>query len=120
VRAKYIELVPWKWEGLVVLGGTVDDYRAHVKRELHVDLDPGAHAAGHSYVEYGKPFAMWVERADNLPAIAHEAFHVTSGVLEGRGLKHTAESEEAYTYTMERLIAHCVNRSGWRAVRRRR
>jgi hypothetical protein len=117
MKAKTIELVPWKWQGVLVAGGTIAQFAALVKRDAGADIDASPYSAGHAYVEYGKPWYLWVESIDDVPSLAHEAFHVTSGVLEGRGLKLSHESEEAYTYTLSHILTHAVNRKGWERVR---
>lgn len=116
MKTKVIRLSLWKWDGVLVAGGTAEDFAAFAKRDIKAVVDVGTHSAGHAYVEYGRPFALWVESLDNVPALAHEALHITSGVLEARGLKHTPESEEAYTYTMEAIIREALRRQGWRRV----
>ena len=115
-----VKLMPWKWQGLVFVGGLVDEYRAAIKRDIGADASVGSNSAGHAYVEYGKPFAIWVESLKDVPCLAHEALHVTNGILEARGLKPTSESEEAYTYTMEDILKQVLDAkpSAWRTVRR--
>lgn len=108
---KYISvmLMPWKWEGLVCVGGSPDDFKRYAKTMIEADIQTGSNSAGHAYVEYGKPFLLWVESLKNIPALAHEALHVTCGILEARGLKHHDASEEAYTYTMEDILRQTLD-----------
>lgn len=109
--------MPWKWDGMVLIGGSPDDFKTFAKREIGADVETGSNSAGHAYVEYGKPWLLWVDSAKNVPALAHEALHVTAGVLLGRGLKHCANSEEAYTYTMEDILRQALDkRTKWRIV----
>lgn len=104
VKSLDLTLSIWKWEGCVVVGGTSGDFVAWAKRVFGIEIVTGEHSAGHAYVAYGQPWLLWVESLKNIPALAHEALHIASGVLDGRGLKHTPESEEAYTYTMEAIM----------------
>jgi hypothetical protein len=113
-----VNLSLWKWEGLVVVGGTTEDFVALAKRQGATRIDDTAVSSGRAYVELGVPWMLWVETLEDVPAIAHEAFHVTCSVLECRGLKHTIESEEAYTYTMEAIIRAVLSAAPeqWEAV----
>lgn len=111
-----IGLMPWKWQGAVLVGGTSTEFAAWAKTYADADIETGSNAAGHAYVEYGKPWLLWVESLENIPALAHEALHVTNGVLEGRGLKPCEASEEAYTYTMEDILRQTLSAkaSAWK------
>jgi hypothetical protein len=112
-----VTLAIWKWEGVVLVGGTSAQFAAWAKKYVDADVATGSGAAGHAYVEYGKPWILWVHSLKNVPAIAHEAMHVAAGVLEGRGLKYAADSEEAYTYTMEFILRAVLHATHWRLVR---
>lgn len=116
MRVTFFRLHTWKWEGAVCVGGTSADFVRFAKKWIDVDVISGEHAAGHAYVGYGKPWLLWVESLKNVPALAHEALHVTAGILEARGLKHSADSEEAYTYTMEEIIRNTLTAKKWKAV----
>jgi hypothetical protein len=109
-----ITLDVWKWEGCVLTGGRSTDFKDWAKKYIDADITTGANAAGHAYVEYGKPWLIWVDTLKNLPALAHEALHVASGILEARGLKFGLDSEEAYTYTMEQIIRQTLAAKKWR------
>lgn len=104
----------WKWQGCVFVGGTSEDFKAWAKKHLDADITTGSNAAGHAYVEYGKPWLVWVDTLKNVPALAHEALHVAAGILEGRGLEYSKASEEAYTYTMEYIIRQALDAKKWR------
>lgn len=112
-----VNLDIWKWQGCVLVGGTSADFAAWAKKYLGADITTNAGAAGHAYVEYGKPWLIWVESLKNIPTLAHEALHATAGILEGRGLKYDGASEEAYTYTMEHIIRQTLAAKRWRQVR---
>ena len=108
-----VTLSLWKWAGAIAVGGSSEDLKAFAKTQ-DIDIDAnGATEVGRAYVEIGKPWLLWVESLENIPALAHEALHVASGVLEARGLKHTPESEEAYTYTMESIIRTALTATEW-------
>lgn len=111
-----ITLDIWKWEGCVCVGGRSTDFKAWAKKFIGADVTTGSNAAGHAYVEYGKPWLLWVESLKNVASLAHEALHVTAGILEGRGLTYGAPSEEAYTYTMEFIIRRALAAKKWRTV----
>lgn len=111
-----VNLAVWKWEGIVLAGGTSADFKAFAKRHIDADIETGAHAAGHAYVEYGKPWLLWVESLSDLPSLAHEALHVAAGVLEGRGCEYNKGSEEAFTYTMEHIIRATLAAKKWQKV----
>ncbi len=107
-----IALMPWKWEGVVAQGGSEDDF-VRLAKQLGVEIYPTG-AQGKACVEDGKPWLLWVQSPGDTATLAHEALHVTSGVLEQRGLRHTNESEEAYTYTMEDLMRQVFATKRWR------
>lgn len=113
MRKMHLRLDPWKWEGAVLVGGTYDQFKRFVKRYIGEDVNVGSHSAGHAYVAYGQPWMLWIESRKNVGALAHEALHVTSGVLEARGMSLRNESEEAYTYTMEFIIRAVLTNKKW-------
>ena len=103
MRFLTVALSLWKWKGVIAVGSTESQFAAFAK-EHGISIEGGRTSAGRAYVELGKPWLLWIETLDDVAALAHEALHIASGVLECRGLKHVAESEEAYTYTMEAII----------------
>ena len=112
-----VMLMPWKWGGRILVGGTPETFQTYAKRWLDVNLDCGTGTQGHSYVEWGNPWVIWIKSLHDIPALAHEALHVTSGVLASRGLSFADPSEEAYTYTMEDLLRQVLTSKRWRKVR---
>lgn len=116
MKAVNVTLMPWKWDGTVLTGGTADAFKAWAKKALDADVDTGSNSAGHAYVEYGKPWVIWIDSIANVPALAHEALHVAAGVLEGRGLSFSKGSEEAYTYTMEDILRQVLTSKRWKRV----
>lgn len=117
LKACDVPMPLWKWDGIVLVGGQSADFTAWAKRSLAVDIETRDHAAGHAHVEMGKPWLIWLEALANVPTLAHEALHVTAGVLEARGLKHHESSEEAYTYTMEHIMRTVLDAKKWRVCR---
>lgn len=116
LKTTFVTLDIWKWQGSVLVGGTSADFKAWAKQYLDADITTGENACGHAYVEYGKPWALWVESLQDVAALAHEALHVTAGILEARGLTFGAPSEEAYTYTMERIIRRALTAKKWQTA----
>lgn len=114
-----ISLGLWKWEGLVFCGGDSAQFRAVVKRYIDADIETQAHSCAHAYLEYGKPWMLWIQTLDDVPSLAHEALHITAGLLEARGLKFTEASEEAYTYTMEAIIRAVLTakKAEWKTIK---
>lgn len=114
-----VHLPLWDWHGRVVIGGTFAQFSAWAKKKFSVEFatDEGADPAGFAYVLEGYPWLLWVDSPNNLPALAHEAFHVTSFVLKNRGLKHTMASEEAYAYTLGFILKQIVEAKRWRTIR---
>lgn len=117
MKAIDVTLAIWKWQGVVLIGGTSAEFATWAKKYINADITTGSNAAGHAYVEYGQPWLLWVESLKNVPAIAHEALHIAAGVLEARGLKYNAGSEEAYTYTMEFILSAVLSAKRWRHIR---
>lgn len=117
---KYIAVTlgVWKWEGIIAAGGTIGDFIAFAKSHGASEIHPenNGHSVGRAYVEIGVPWLLWVESLEDVPALAHEALHVTAGVLEARGLKYVPESEEAYTYTMEGILRAALTATDWQPV----
>ncbi len=120
MRYLHITLTLWKWEGVILAGGTPADFAKWAKRYIDADISPQGGAMGHAYVEMDKPWLLWLGDIKDVATLAHEALHITSGVLEARGLKHTDASEEAYTYTMEAIVraVATAKQSKWRKVTR--
>ena len=117
LRALTVYLPLWKWDGVIIAGGTPQDCHDFVSTNMGTEIDVGEFTIGHAYVLSGQPWVLWVADLANIPALAHEALHITSGILEGRGLRHTEDSEEAYTYTMESILRAALARKGWTKVR---
>lgn len=112
-----VNLMPWKWQGVVLRGGTSLEFQAWAKKELDVNVETGSNAAGHAHLSYGKPWLIWVLTLKDVPALAHEALHITAGLLEARGLKFSEASEESYTYTMEDILRQVLTAKKWQKVR---
>jgi hypothetical protein len=117
MKAADITLDIWQWQGVVLLGGTRADFVAWVKAALGADVESQEGAQGHAYMERGKPWVLWVANPKDEATLAHEALHITAGVLESRGLKLSGDSEEAYTYTLARIIT-LARSARYRTVRR--
>jgi len=114
MRERGFVLAPWKWEVSVIVGGTPAAALEFVHGTLKLyDADFAEWALGWSFVQAGKPAVLWVHDASDIPTLVHEAIHVTSGILQARGLKHTPESEEAYTYTVESLLRAILECQEW-------
>jgi hypothetical protein len=117
VKVIDVRLMPWKSDGVVVVGGTPEDFTEYAKR-FGVEPQIGSQSVGHAYYEYGKRWLIWVESLQNLPELAHEALHITGGLLEARGLKYSRDSEEAYCYTMEDILRQTLApQAKWSRVR---
>ncbi len=113
-----VRLDLWKWSGCVFNGGTSAQFTAIAKRDWDQIIESQEHAAGHAHLEAGKPWLIWLESLNNCPTLAHEALHITAGLLEARGLKFTEASEEAYTYTMESIMRQVLDpKAKWQKVR---
>ena len=96
-------LMPWKWDGIALLGCPESEFIRVVKEQTDETLD--AHnGMGRAYLKKGSCFVLWVEDETNFPSLAHEALHITAAILEQRGLTLSESSEEAYTYTMEDIL----------------
>ena len=113
LREAVYSLVPWKWEVCVVTGGDAETFARYVQTLGITGLTTGIESSGHAYVEAGFPAVIWVQDRHNLPSFVHEAMHVVSGCLEYRGVKPTRDSEEAYTYAVEALVAWYLRPRRW-------
>lgn len=112
----------WKWQGCVLVGGTSKDFAAWAKTYIGADISASEGEAGRAYLEKNQPWLLWVESLTNVATLAHEALHIAGGVLDARGLKYTAESEEAYTYTMELIVRSTLDAKprDWKKARKAR
>jgi hypothetical protein len=111
--------VPWKWEICFLQGGTREQLDRYVKEIGWGDDETGLSdgSAGHCWVKAGTPIVVWVESLENVPALVHEIMHAVFGMFEARGLKHSRESEEAYTYTVEDLLRRVLGAKKWCRVK---
>jgi hypothetical protein len=71
---------------------------------------------GWTWLPKGGSWVIWLEDPKNFPVLAHEGFHMVSGILEVRGLVHTKESEEAYAYTLQSFLEQALSKKGWTKV----
>lgn len=120
MKGLLVHLDIWKWDGVVLVGGTSTDFTTYAKAEHNLTIESNEFAMGHAYVQPGTVWLLWVTSLDDLAALAHEALHVVSGILESRGLTHDGASEEAYTYTMEYIIRTTLTAKAreWQRIRR--
>lgn len=44
-----------------------------------------------------------------ISTLTHELFHASSFILEGAGIRHTNDTEEAYAYLLEYLVAEALD-----------
>jgi hypothetical protein len=117
LRVAAVPMPLWKWDWAVYQGTPNARLTADLKR-LGIDSPPEEWAMGHTWVYAGMPVVIWVDRASNIPCLAHEVMHGVAGMLEARGLKPCHESEEAYTYTVEYVLRYLLSTPRvWQAVR---
>lgn len=72
-------------------------------------------AIGHTWVSDDRPILIWVKDPTDRTTMVHEVMHAVFGMLEGRGLRHCSDSEEAYTYTVSYLLEQ-IERGKWRRL----
>ena len=108
---------PWKWEMCVFHGGTKDQFAASVKKHIDADIgDTISGAMGYCYVEMDKPVMVWVHDIGDIPTLVHELIHAVFGMLNGRGLTHSKDSEEAFTYSLEAVLKAIMANKKWEAA----
>jgi hypothetical protein len=107
------DTLPWHWE-VGVAYGPPDKFETFAKEAFNVSIN--AFGKGHCYVQEGVPVILWVEFIDDTPTLVHELMHAVFGILQGRGLQHCAESEEAYTYTVGQLLTDILACKTWKKV----
>jgi hypothetical protein len=113
LKVGWFRLGMWKWDAVVLVGGTNAQVEAEIKRLGIEQPNVGEHSAGHAWVTYGKPCAIWVQTLRDIPCLVHEAFHLVHGVLEARGVKHSVDSEEAFAYTLEAFLRGILECKKW-------
>lgn len=104
---------PWKWD-IFVLHGPHDAFEDYARKTFKVSID--AAGIGHTYMQEGLPVLIWVNDIGDIPVLVHELMHAIFGILSSRGLTHTPESEEAYTYTMGDVLGRVLKHTNWRKV----
>jgi hypothetical protein len=109
----------WNWD-IVLFDGDDQDRFADILNDIGIDDECDAHAQGHAWVHTGKPIVIWVHTRDDFPTLAHEVMHAIFGMLDQRGLRHTSESEEAYTYTVSFVLNAALNQRWQRVTRNMR
>jgi hypothetical protein len=120
MKALLIKLPLWKWSGELVCGGEGEDFKAYVIRMIGKEPQVGKHSCGHAVLHEGLPWFIWIRAFPDPPTLAHEALHITCGVLEVRGVTHSTASEEAYTYTLESIVRAAAAKKGWKRLRQGR
>lgn len=50
----------------------------------------------------------WKENLENILTLSHEALHCTFKILSRKGMRHSEETEEAYTYFHESIVRRLV------------
>ena len=84
-------------------GGTFKEYQEIVehytgeKQPHYYDETEGIY----SYFPEKDLYFMWVKDNKNIPLIGHEVMHLVFGMLDSKGIKYCAESEEAFTYSLQ-------------------
>lgn len=116
IREASFLVSPYKWWCVVIVGGLPADVAPYISRRVGhgIEIVPGSN--GHTVVIGGAPVVMWLRHqpARAVPVLVHEAMHAVSGILDGRGLKWTPDSEEAYTYGVEDLVRRVLAERTWR------
>lgn len=105
-----VDLPPWDHLGYVLTGGTVEE--AHCFAEAHIGVEfvaPAPESIGCTFRQPRRPFVLWVRSLSDFPTLAHEALHVVSQLMLDRGIKHSADSEESYCYTLSYLLTSIRN-----------
>jgi hypothetical protein len=109
---------PWKWEVCFIQGGTEAQVTKYVQEQgWDGDVSMQDGAMGHCWVRLGSPVVVWVQSVRDVPSLVHEIMHAVFGMFEARGLKHSRESEEAYTYTVEDLLRRVLEAKKWATLR---
>lgn len=108
----------WGWDGAIVVGGTFHKLtiflREYIQEAPLVIGQPPP--IGYCHLVPAKPWVMWVESLKDPTIVAHEALHITCGVLDSRGVRLVMESEEAFTYTMQHVMRMAYEKKGWKRV----
>lgn len=113
MKEKPADLTTWKWAGWLVQGGTFKDFKSWMLRSFNYEIDD-IEATGCAMIHPGYPWVLWVEDIEDVATLSHEALHVTTDVLQSRGIILSRDSVEAFTYTMEDVIRQALDRRGWR------
>lgn len=118
MKSKIITMPPWGWDGNLVIGGDPPAFSPKMIKELGLHEYEGSlkGLGGWTWLPPGGSWVIWLKDLTNFPVLAHEGFHMVSGVLETRGMVHTKESEEAYAYSLQSFLEQALSKKGWTRV----
>lgn len=106
---------PWGWE-IALYHGNSNTFTKHVKRQFSIDVDLEG-SLGQTLFKENYPVIIWVESIKNIPTLVHELMHAVFKILGTRGVSLCSESEEAYTYTMSRLLHDVLMTKKWKDIK---
>lgn len=114
MKQAFFMVMPWKWEIGIFHGGTAADFAAVLKREFDEDLGDISGSQGFCCRKPGQPVLVWVHSLKDTPTLVHELMHATFGIVSGRGVTYSGDSEEAYTYTLENILRQIQAQKTWK------
>jgi len=114
LKCATFEARPWRWEVIVVHGGTAEMFRAYVTKVTGGSITAVEGFVGYCYITDADPALVWVECLGDVPTLVHELMHAVFGILQARTLKYSPESEEAFTYTVQDLLTQVLRQKTWR------
>lgn len=107
----------WGWDLVVFHGGTFAEVMLYVEKFIGISCEYTTEALGHCWIDNGKPLAIWIHDLKDIPTLVHELMHATFGMLGRRGLSHSGDSEEAYTYTLQHILTRVLAAKKWATVK---
>lgn len=105
IKSYLVHLSTWRWEGIVLLGGTAEDCQELLLKKYHMHVKAEEEARGYAFFNPAAPWAIWVPNPQDFTAMAHEALHITQWILRHRGVRFHAASDETFCYTQEDILS---------------
>ena len=111
LKGQAFNLDPWKF-CVIVFHGEPKLFQDYAKKKYKEEIDL-EHSLGYTMFTPGAPIIVWLKDLKNITTMSHELLHATSFILRDRGLKHTYDTEEAYTYTFTDLLDKVMKNKRW-------
>jgi len=123
IKTKRIFIPIYGEELFLILGGDLEKVRKYVKKHISDDIEDDSYVPtlenvseggidGACFIYDDNTAFIWMQeidtRSERVSVLAHECLHITFRILTRRGIEHSRESEEAYTYLFQFIFQSSV------------